>query len=105
MRYREKPRHRGYVTYGLALLVLALLAWGGLGRIGGHDRALWWTDAGATLCIVVATAGCLVAAAHGGAGKRAWLCFAGGCAMSLFGQLIRNFSDLVAHLTLPFPSL
>ena len=39
-------RHQGSVPSGLALLILALLAWGELGRIGGRGSEIWWANAG-----------------------------------------------------------
>lgn len=98
-------RRRSLVTYGAAVAILALLAWGELARIGGPGSVIWWANGGWTLCAAVALAGCLVATWRGGPGRGAWLCFAIGCAVWLLGELAWSYYELVAHIVPPFPSL
>lgn len=90
---------------GAAFVVLAILAIGELTPIGGRAAVRWWADMGWTLCAIMATAGCVVAAMRGPRGRPAWLCFAAGCATWLCGELAWDYYELVAHVAPPIPSL
>jgi len=97
------PRRLGAVVGAIALL--AVLAIGELGRVGGAPAVIWWADGGWTCCGVVALCGCVAGARRDAVGRRAWLLFAGGCGSWLAGQMVWNYDQLVSHLALPFPSL
>jgi diguanylate cyclase (GGDEF)-like protein/putative nucleotidyltransferase with HDIG domain len=100
---RLSPRH--FVSWAAALSVLVVFAIGELSRAGGARAVAWWANGGWTCSAVVALCGCLVAARRERASRRAWLFFAGGCASWLAGEIVWDYSQLVAHVALPFPSL
>jgi diguanylate cyclase (GGDEF)-like protein/putative nucleotidyltransferase with HDIG domain len=88
----------------LVLAVLAVLAVGELTPLGGAAAVPWWADSGWTLCALFAVGGCLAAAGKGGAGRKAWLYFAGASATWLCGQLGWDYYQLIARVAPPFPS-
>lgn len=96
---------RRFHTYAGAVLVLLLFSVGELGRVGGARAVAWWANGGWTLCAMAAVGGCLAAARRDRSGRRGWLFIAGGCGIFLGGQLVWDYSQLLANLTLPFPSL
>ncbi|MCB9588164.1 MAG: response regulator [Polyangiaceae bacterium] len=104
----SQAQRSGRVRLVGLLFAVSVLFHSGVVLLRGRSTAVhWWTDIGWTLISLIAAAKCVDTALRQQRRhqRRAWWCFAIGCASWFLGMLIWDYFELVATQITPFPAV